>query len=147
MDEIKRQLSIILSDHTLSINEKYRKVVELIPNYLSIKEQRKALYEKIEWIFHDWLWTYFELILFDEIRNHYNINVDLSDKRKTIAKLDLWKALYLKFFPQNNYRISTINNGYANIPAIWLDPSYVDKYNIDKIIIDSGFHSAASVYK
>ena len=48
-------------------------------------------------------------------------------------------------FPQNNYRISTINNGYANIPAIWLDPSYVDKYNIDKIIIDSGFRDGRLV--
>ena len=48
---------------------------------------------------------------------------------------------------ENRFRIRPINNGYADIPTIWLEPSYVDKYNIDKVIIDSGFHSAASVYK
>jgi len=48
---------------------------------------------------------------------------------------------------ETRFRIRPINNGYADIPTIWLEPSFVDKYNIDKIIIDSGFHSAASVYK
>ena len=48
---------------------------------------------------------------------------------------------------ENRFRIRPINNGYADIPAIWLEPSYVDKFNLDKVIIDSGFHSAASVYK
>ncbi len=48
---------------------------------------------------------------------------------------------------ENRFRIRPINNGYADIPTIWLEPSYVDKYNIDKVIIDSGFHSATSVYK
>lgn len=48
---------------------------------------------------------------------------------------------------ENRFRIRPINNGYGDIPTIWLEPTYVDKYNLDKIIIDSGFHSAASVYK
>ncbi len=48
---------------------------------------------------------------------------------------------------EDRFRISPIKNGYADIPTIWLDPTYVDKYNMDKIVIDSGFHSAASVYK
>ena len=48
---------------------------------------------------------------------------------------------------EGRFRMSSIKNGYGDIPTIWLDPTYVDKYNIDKIIIDSGFHSAASVYK
>ena len=47
---------------------------------------------------------------------------------------------------EQNFRIRPINNGYADIPAIWLEPTFVDKYNMDKVIIDSGFHSAASVY-
>ena len=47
----------------------------------------------------------------------------------------------------SGFRSSYIDNGFGRIPTIWLDPTYVDKYNIDKIIIDSGFHSAASVYK
>ena len=48
---------------------------------------------------------------------------------------------------ETRFRVSPINNGYGDIPTIWLEPTYVDKYNIDKVIIDSGFHSAASVYK
>ena len=48
---------------------------------------------------------------------------------------------------ENRFRIRPINNGFGDIPTIWLEPTYVDKYNIDKVIIDSGFHSAASVYK
>lgn len=48
---------------------------------------------------------------------------------------------------EDRYRISPIKNGYGDIPTIWLDPTFVDKYNLDKVIIESGFHSAASVYK
>ncbi len=48
---------------------------------------------------------------------------------------------------ENRFRIRPINNGYGDIPTIWLEPGYVDKYNLDKVIIESGFHSAASVYK
>ena len=48
---------------------------------------------------------------------------------------------------ENRFRIRPINNGYADIPAIWLEPTHVDRYNLDKVIIESGFHSAASVYK
>lgn len=49
--------------------------------------------------------------------------------------------------PNSGYRSSYIENGFGRIPTIWLDPTYVDKYNLDKVIIESGFHSAASVYK
>ena len=48
---------------------------------------------------------------------------------------------------ESRFRISSIKNGYGDIPTIWLEPTYVDKYNIDKVIIESGFHNAASVYK
>ena len=48
---------------------------------------------------------------------------------------------------ENRFRIRPINNGYGDIPTIWLEPTHVDKYNLDKVIIESGFHSAASVYK
>ena len=49
--------------------------------------------------------------------------------------------------PTDNVRISMLNNGYANIKTVWLEPEYVDKYNLDKVVIESGFHSAASIYK
>ena len=48
---------------------------------------------------------------------------------------------------ESGFRSSYIENGFGRIPTIWLDPTYVDKYNLDKVIIESGFHSAASVYK
>lgn len=49
--------------------------------------------------------------------------------------------------PTEGIRTSKINNGYGDIQTVWLEPEYVDKYNLDKVIIDSGFHSAASIYK
>ena len=48
---------------------------------------------------------------------------------------------------ESRFRSSFIDNGFARIPTIWLEPTHVDKYNIDKVIIESGFHSATSVYK
>lgn len=45
-----------------------------------------------------------------------------------------------------SYRSSKINNGFADITTIWLEPTYVDKYNLDKIVIDSGFHNKTSIY-
>lgn len=48
--------------------------------------------------------------------------------------------------PEGDFRQSTIDNGYGEIPAIWLEPTYVDKYNLDKVVIDSGFHNASSIY-
>ena len=45
-----------------------------------------------------------------------------------------------------NLKVRPIHNGYSNIKTVWLDPTYVDKNNLDKMIIQSGFHSAASVY-
>ncbi len=41
----------------------------------------------------------------------------------------------------------TINNGVSDIPVVWLEPQKVDSSNIDKIIIDSGFHSYNEVYR
>ncbi|MCR4899841.1 MAG: substrate-binding domain-containing protein [Treponema sp.] len=49
--------------------------------------------------------------------------------------------------PIEGFRTSYLNNGYADIPVVYLEPVYVDKYNLEKEIIESGFHSAASVYK
>ena len=49
--------------------------------------------------------------------------------------------------PVENIRTSKLNNGYADIETVWLEPEYVNKYNLDKVVIESGFHSAASIYK
>lgn len=41
----------------------------------------------------------------------------------------------------------TINNNVADIPVVWLEPTLVDKTNIDEVVIDSGFHTHAEVYR
>lgn len=41
----------------------------------------------------------------------------------------------------------TINNTAAEIPVVWLEPTLVDKSNIDDVVIDSGFHSHTEVYR
>lgn len=43
--------------------------------------------------------------------------------------------------------IASINNGFGKIPVIWLDPVLVDNKNMDKIVIDSGFHTHYDVYR
>lgn len=68
-----------------------------------------------------------------------------------LAELAAESAVYLARqqpldIPEDELKIRPINNGFGEIPAIWLEPAYVDKNNMDRIIIDSGFHNAASVY-
>ena len=41
----------------------------------------------------------------------------------------------------------TINNGFADIPVVWLEPKIVTKNNIDSIIVGSGFHTHGEIYK
>ena len=40
----------------------------------------------------------------------------------------------------------TIDNGAKEVPVLWLKPEYVNADNLDKVIIDSGFHSYTEVY-
>ena len=41
----------------------------------------------------------------------------------------------------------TINNGYANIPVVWLNPQAVTKDNIEEVIIKSGFHTKDEIFR
>lgn len=41
----------------------------------------------------------------------------------------------------------TIDNGYGKIPYVMLEPVFVDKTNIDSVIINSGFHTYGEIYK
>ena len=43
--------------------------------------------------------------------------------------------------------LTTIDNGYGQIPALMLAPQLVDQNNIDEIVIDSGFHTKGEVYR
>ena len=40
-----------------------------------------------------------------------------------------------------------IDNGFAEIPVLWLDPTLVTKENIDKVVIKAGFHAEEDVYR
>ena len=42
---------------------------------------------------------------------------------------------------------STIDNGYAQVPSVMLDPVAVDKDNMDSVVIESGFHTYGEVYR
>jgi len=43
--------------------------------------------------------------------------------------------------------LSTIDNGFGEIPVLWLEPQVVTKENIDSVIIDSGFHTYNEIYR
>lgn len=43
--------------------------------------------------------------------------------------------------------LTTIDNGYGQIPALMLAPELVDKNNIDEVVIESGFHTSGEVYR
>ena len=40
----------------------------------------------------------------------------------------------------------SINNGHSEIPGLWLEPTLVNKENLDEVIINSGFHPSTSIY-
>ena len=40
-----------------------------------------------------------------------------------------------------------INNGFADVPVLWLDPQVVTKENIEDVIIKNGFHTREEVYR
>ena len=109
MEELKSWLNQILWDQNLSVDEKYNQVINRIPNYLTNTEEKKAVYEKIEWIFHDWLWTYFELIIYDKVNTQFNLNQEEADKSEAKRKMKLWIDLYKKFFRNNEYEVNLEN--------------------------------------
>lgn len=101
----KKLIYDIITDSKLSALEKYSKIKELFPNYLEIIDEKKAIYEKIEWIFHDGLWTYFELLLFDKINEFYSLWLEETYKQATIWKMNHWIELYNIFFADNEYKV------------------------------------------
>ncbi len=42
---------------------------------------------------------------------------------------------------------ATIDNGFKEIPVLWLEPEIATKENIDEVVIKSGFHTHWEVYK
>lgn len=66
-----------------------------------------------------------------------------------LAELAAEYAVYLakgEDITKKDYPIKTINNGFGNIPGIWLEPTIVNRENMDDIIISSGFHTSSAVY-
>lgn len=43
--------------------------------------------------------------------------------------------------------LSVIDNGLKPVPVVWLEPQYVDKSNMDEVIINSKFHTYSEVYR
>jgi D-xylose transport system substrate-binding protein len=41
----------------------------------------------------------------------------------------------------------TINDGVHNVPVFWLHPVEVNRDNLEKVIVESGFHSAEDIYR
>lgn len=41
----------------------------------------------------------------------------------------------------------TIDNGYKQVPVLWLEPQVATRDNIDEVVINSGFHTHGEVYK
>ena len=114
MEELKIFLNSILWNQELSVEEKYNQVIWKVPNYLHNTDEKKAVYEKIEWIFHDWLWTYFELLIYDKINEYYKLEQEESNLDESKRKMKLGIELYNKFFPNNEYNID-LNNEIRNI--------------------------------
>lgn len=71
---------------------------------------------------------------------------------KPITKLAELAAEYAVRFANGESRdtitgeFQQIDNGYKNVPVLWLEPQYVNSDSIDEIIIESGFHTHAEVY-
>ena len=43
-------------------------------------------------------------------------------------------------------RESSIDNGFSEIPVVWLEPSLVTADNIDSVIVETGFHTRGEIY-
>ena len=71
----------------------------------------------------------------------YKPIVELS---KTAAEISVRVARGEKI--QSLPNLKSIDNNFAEIPALLLNPVLVTKNNIDSIIIDSGFHTYGEVY-
>ncbi len=41
----------------------------------------------------------------------------------------------------------TISDGSSEIPVIWLEPTEVNRSNIDEVVVESGFHSGEEIYR
>lgn len=101
----KKVIYDIITSWNLTAREKYNKIIEVFPNYINETDEKKVIYEKIEWIFHDGLWTYFELLLFDKINEFYSLWLDETNKEATIWKMEHWIELYNIFFENNEYKV------------------------------------------
>lgn len=72
---------------------------------------------------------------------------------KPITKLAETAAVYAVNFAKNNSvldltkDLSVIDNGIKQVPVVWLEPQFVDKSNMDDVIINSGFHTYSEVYR
>ena len=75
----------------------------------------------------------------------YKPITSLSAKAAECAVL-LAKGIAVEDLPDIKEQKQTIDNGFAEIPVVWLEPKLVTKENIDSVIIDTGFHTKGEIY-
>ncbi|MCQ2572636.1 MAG: substrate-binding domain-containing protein [Treponema sp.] len=79
-------------------------------------------------------------------KQDFTIYKPISDLAQKTAEnaVKLAKGVPLSYLVEEDH---LIDNLYKKVPYVMLDPVYVDKENIDEIIIDSGFHTYNEVYQ
>ena len=103
--EQKKIIYAILTSENITIDDKYLEILKIFPDYLINKEEKKAIYEKIEWIFHDGLWTYFEILVYNKVNQYYKLWLPMSSAEEVFRKMADWEDLYKKFFINNEYNV------------------------------------------
>lgn len=119
------------------INIIYESILNIYPDYISNKEITKIIYEQVEWIFHDLLWTLFEYLVHNELISKYSTKQEKIDISKSIASLKSCAELYSLFFKKNEFKI----NYYSQIENIaqwakntlWIIETYIKNKKISEV--------------
>lgn len=69
----------------------------------------------------------------------------INELAQEAAKI-AYKMAKKEYIPLLEEEAETINNGFANIPVLWMHAQAVTKENLDEVIIKSGFHTKDEVY-
>jgi len=78
-------------------------------------------------------------------KQDYTVYKPIAQLAEIAAEYAVYLAKGEDIYTKGN-EIQSINNGFGEIPTVWLEPVLVSKDNLDDVIISSGFHTASSVY-
>ena len=102
----KKVIYDILTNQNLTVEQKLKEIQNIYGNYIEQAEIKKIIFEKIEWFFHDALWTYFEVIIHQKLTEKYSLDIDFVDQSMILSRLENAKNLYKTFFSKNEYKVS-----------------------------------------